>query len=434
MELFDLSKWNSEYCSQIDQVAIDSRWIGVSKALFVALKGAHVDGHYFVEQAIKKGALYCLVKKEAQLSAQEERLIRVDDPLRALQQISALYRRERKAKVVAICGSCGKTMLKDLLFHLVGKTSVCASPGSFNSQLGVALSLLQIQNSDTLALIEAGISESGEMLQLGRMIQPDHVIITNTGKTRLGTYQKGEILSEEIAKILEFVPQGNWCLVPKELAGKPEYYCWQEHDAHFPKVTRIPSLGTYEIHFPSGFSLQKTFSENFSYLEELLSIAISASFLLGIKEEQIAKGLLDYTPEPMRTEVWKSTEGITYINDTYAAEPMSCDVALKQFEILDDFSNKTAGRKIFLFDGLRKHTSCEIDAAKLAHSMASHRIELAILAKNELSEEIQTHLAMQHPNTKVLLYDELHQGIDLVKKHAEPLDVVLIKGKKTPLP
>jgi alanine racemase len=430
MELFDLCKWRPELLS-IDQVAIDSRWITSPKALFVALKGVHVDGHDFVEEAIKKGAQYCLVKKDALLPLSKNRLLQVDDPLRALQQISALYRRERKAKVVAICGSCGKTMLKDLLLQLVGHEYCFASPGSFNSQLGAALSLLQIQKSDTLALIEAGISEVGEMELLGQMIQPDHVIITNTGKARLGSYEKGDIRSKEIAKILEFVPQGNWCLVPKSLSKKPEWHSLEMKNPHFPHVKKISPLGTYEILFPSGFSIQKTFSENFSYLEELLSIAVQASFLLGVGEKQIAARLLHYVPEPMRTEVW-TTNGITYINDTYAAEPMACDVALKQFEILEDFSNKRAGRKIFLFDGLRKYSGIfnEIDAAKLGASLASHKVDLAVLVKGPLAELIQTHLATLSKKTKVLLFDELYQGIDFVKKHAESTDVVLIKGQR----
>ncbi|MBS0655237.1 MAG: bifunctional UDP-N-acetylmuramoyl-tripeptide:D-alanyl-D-alanine ligase/alanine racemase, partial [Verrucomicrobia bacterium] len=158
MEPFDLRKWKSlpsQAPAVVDQIAIDSRRITSKNALFVALGGAHSDGHHYVKEALLRGARFALVQHDFSCAGiDEQSLIRVDSPLRALQAIAALYRQEMKAKVVAVIGSYGKTMTKDLLYHLVERSfPTFASPESFNSQIGVALSLLSIKKEQKIAII-----------------------------------------------------------------------------------------------------------------------------------------------------------------------------------------------------------------------------------------------------------------------------------------
>jgi len=128
MEAFDLRKWTmyqeaSGKASEpflVDQVVVDSRRISSKHALFVALSGANFDGHAFLKHAFKAGARVAIIKKDFQGDAPSGmQLLRVDEPLRALQQIAAAYRMQMGAKVIAITGSYGKTMLKDLLHHLI---------------------------------------------------------------------------------------------------------------------------------------------------------------------------------------------------------------------------------------------------------------------------------------------------------------------------
>ena len=175
MELRNLQLWMPRLEPLlIDEVTADSRAVRGKRTLFVALKGRHGDGHAYVPEAIRAGAACALVCNEYQAPEEvlEERLIRVEDPLAALQDLAGWYRSTLPSlQVVAVTGSCGKTMLKDLLGHLFFGPEVFTSPESFNSQFGVALSLLSIPQGAHLAFIEMAANRPGEMerlVQIGR--------------------------------------------------------------------------------------------------------------------------------------------------------------------------------------------------------------------------------------------------------------------------
>ena len=204
MEPFDLRKWAKFQEASpdagvnpvlIDQIVIDSRRISSKNALFIALSGSNFDGHIFLKEAYRRGARFAIVNKDVEIAAPPlgMKLFKVPDPLRALQEIAAQYRKEMPAKVIAVTGSYGKTMLKDLIQHLISqdellqKLEIFTSPESFNSQLGVALSLLKIRNFHQIAIIEAGISKPNEMQYHLEMINPDHVIVTNIGTAHIGS-------------------------------------------------------------------------------------------------------------------------------------------------------------------------------------------------------------------------------------------------------
>ena len=154
MESFDLREWLSSKDHAlsepffIDHVSIDSRRIISTDTLFIALQGNRHDGHDFIKDVHAAGAKAAIVTNtfDTTTAPKGMQLFACDTPLRALQEIAALYRKKQKAKVIAVTGSYGKTMLKDLLVHITESTyCVVASPESFNSQIGVALSLLRIE-------------------------------------------------------------------------------------------------------------------------------------------------------------------------------------------------------------------------------------------------------------------------------------------------
>src|SRR2546426_541078 len=130
MEPFDLRLWpghikaglDPSFPHVIDQVAIDSRRLYGDQSLFVALKGSQSDGHQFVQIAAVKGAKYAIVKNDWEGSCSDLQLLRVEDPLRAFQEIAKAYRMQMNCKVIAITGSYGKTMVKDLLLAMLETT------------------------------------------------------------------------------------------------------------------------------------------------------------------------------------------------------------------------------------------------------------------------------------------------------------------------
>ncbi len=428
MERFDISAW-AKCPLSVDQITIDSRRIISKHSLFVALSGSNFDGHAFVRAAFRSGAKAALVRKEyvGEDFGPDKVLIRVDEPLRTLQEIAGAYRKKMQAKVIGITGSFGKTMLKDLLFKICEhETATFASPESFNSQIGVALSLLKIETHHKLAFIEAGVSEVGEMDNLARMIQPDHAILTTLIGTNLG---------EEKVKLIKAVPSGNWSLAPLEtlplLEGYSNVIYW-DRDLN---VVERPSSATFDIQFISGEKARIEVSDAQRYVFDLMKMAIGAAGLLQIPTTSVLKGLQSYIPEPMRIEVFKSQSGTTFINDTYSQDPMSCDIALRQMEMLEDKEVGSSGKKIFVFGGLRgTKEPHENDMARLAHSIAKHKIHLVVISHPESAPHLLSHLTLASPNTEVMVCKDTKAALETAKKHFSRNDVVLLKGSsKIPL-
>jgi Alr-MurF fusion protein len=445
MEPFDLRLWkdfkvsggNSSVPAIIDQIAIDSRRIDSSHALFVALPGVHQDGHEFVEQAARAGARYALVKKgwkpKNDLSTALIFLI-VDDPLSAFQQIAKAYRCQFSCKMIGITGSHGKTMVKDLLFEMMkSHHAVVASPESFNSQIGVPLSLLRIKPHHEWALIEAAISEKNEMGILADLIIPDYGLLTHVGKKHIPTLGNQGLAAEEMLKLFQFLSKEKWVLIPKDSHIKPflsklnfPSYFWNETDPKLPQAHFLPKkqglLSTYQVHFPDGYIHTGTISRGFYFFLDLVHMAAKMAWLLGVSSEQISRALKGYTPEPMRTEIWKAPTGTTFINDTYCSDPQSIDQALKWFDM-----GTPESRKVFIFGGMRGLPQSK-DFYRISQAIQRAQIELLMLVDTNAIpiEQIRSHL----PDLKILTSSSYVESLDKIQTHLKSNDVVLIKGAK----
>ncbi|MGZ4878970.1 MAG: Mur ligase family protein, partial [Candidatus Angelobacter sp.] len=167
----------------IDRVCTDSRGAAPG-ALFIALKGQHSDGHRFLTDAFRNGASAAVVAKDNVAGLIVENtwpLVVVPDPLPGLQALARWHRREYFQRVLAITGSNGKTIVKDALKSLLAGRQILASPGSYNSQLGLPLAVLSAEKPEPLAILEVGISAPGEMAVLEEIARPDYGILTNIG-------------------------------------------------------------------------------------------------------------------------------------------------------------------------------------------------------------------------------------------------------------
>lgn len=174
----------------VTSVLYDSRLLNRSQGvLFMARKGQVHDGHQYITELYESGVRVFLVAS-LPINIHEmpdAAFLLCSDPLSALQELAAFHRQQFDIPVIAITGSHGKTIVKEWLFHLLSDTfQVVRSPKSFNSQLGVPLSLLQISDADEIAIIEAAAIETGEMQRLTHMIAPTHGIFTNfSGSTEM---------------------------------------------------------------------------------------------------------------------------------------------------------------------------------------------------------------------------------------------------------
>ncbi|MBK7295659.1 MAG: hypothetical protein IPI91_02875 [Flavobacteriales bacterium] len=166
----------------IEHISIDSRKpYPPESTLFIALHGERHDGHAYLNELADRGMRYFLVNASSTVDLPFP-VLRVRDTLRALQRLAGWHRAHFRAPVVGITGSNGKTVVKEWLYQLLrGKEHIVRSPGSWNSQVGVPLSVWELGPEHTLGLFEAGISKRGEMERLRSVIRPTIGVITNVG-------------------------------------------------------------------------------------------------------------------------------------------------------------------------------------------------------------------------------------------------------------
>src|ERR1041384_7690721 len=159
----------------IEHLLIDSRKIhSPADSLFFALTGPRRDGHQFIAELYNKGVRNFVISKKMKTSdLPEANFILVDDSLEALQKLATFHRKQFSIPVIGITGSNGKTIVKEWLYQLLHeKFNIVRSPKSYNSQIGVPLSVWQMNSHHELAIFEAGISQPGEMVHLKRIIDP----------------------------------------------------------------------------------------------------------------------------------------------------------------------------------------------------------------------------------------------------------------------
>lgn len=445
MESFDLRLWPGLSATGlstatpliVDQICIDSRRIDSSHALFVALQGAQ-DGHNYVAHAAEMGCKFALVKKSWQAPTLPSSilLIRVEDPLKSFQNIAQAYRIHLNVPVIAIAGSNGKTMVKDLLQMMLERNyRIAASPESFNSQIGVPLSLLTIRRHHQFALIEVAFSKLGEMDLLAPLIGASSVLLTHNGAKHAASMGGLEAIAKEYLKLLRIPGKDGWIISPTSSLIDPEIpsfkaqcYSWSTASQSLPHAEFLPTQhgrkATFKVGYPDGSEFLGRVTSGFYYFLDLINMTTKAAWLMGISANDINAILEDYAPVAMRTEIWKSPSGATFINDTYCSDPQSIDVALKHFELVPSSSRKT-----FIFHGIKNPKKQETSHYKqIGRAFRQSSVDQLLLIGNEqydsLVEEIKNYPL--HQNTK--RFDTLAEASDYLHPMLGHNDAVLIKG------
>ena len=330
----------------IEHLLIDSRKVDVPHAsLFIALKGPRHDGHRYIKELFARGVQNFLVMDEPDAELQGKiNLIRVPDTLVALQQVAAWHRSHFNYPVIGITGSNGKTIVKEWLYQMLrGEERIVRSPGSWNSQVGVPLSVWQMGPEHTLGIFEAGISKPGEMEKLEPIIRPTIGVLTNIGSAHDEAFKDlgGEAKAIEKLKLFEHAQV--W-IHPNDRSElnklhyllpyvQPKEWAMIGHSSaeDFVQVTAYKIVGDATLIHVQHDGTERTFTIPFTdaaSLENALS-CITVCLHLGRTTEWINARLAHLTPVDMRLRTMQGQHGSTLIDDSYSNDRSSLAVALE---------------------------------------------------------------------------------------------------------
>ncbi|HYG39220.1 MAG TPA: bifunctional UDP-N-acetylmuramoyl-tripeptide:D-alanyl-D-alanine ligase/alanine racemase [Cytophagales bacterium] len=354
-EIVDGSVVQLKEDSKIEFLITDSRKIFVHPfALFIASKGVRHDGHKYIEEVYKKGIRQFLIEEVKGLSLSKFPLAnfyKTNDSLKALQRIAANHRSKFDLETIAITGSNGKTIVKEWLSQLLTPDyTVVKSPKSYNSQLGVPLSVWEINDQHTFGIFEAGISKPHEMENLEKIIQPSLGLITNLGSAHDEGFEDAGQKLEEKCKLF--------------INCKKIFYCRDHHQIHeylsksF-NPERLVSWSSKEAADLSIKTLEKeseTTKITYTYLGEEADISLpftdDASIenglhcllvlhVLNIPQQQIREKASVLRKVSMRLELKQGVNNCYIIDDSYNNDLAGLEIALDFLNQQNQRPNKT---------------------------------------------------------------------------------------------
>ena len=378
---------------EIMEYSIDSRSVVTPEhTLFFALTGNNHNGHDYIRTLYSDGMRAFVISefREEFNQLTGANFIVVENVLTALQQLAAHHRQHMQAEVIGITGSNGKTVVKEWLYQLLANDhTVYRSPRSYNSQVGVPLSLLGIDPKTEIAIIEAGISQKGEMQHLLQMIQPTIGIFTHLGDAHGENFASKE---EKLAEKAQLFTSCQWVIgqtgealeyIKTRVPSTTSFLLWGEDpqaDIHV-KTMNI-TLGHREVQVTFGnkhFILDIPFPDIASY-ENCMS-AVSILLLKQYSPDVITSRVQQLSAIAMRMEIKDGINNCTLVNDYYNSDPSSFQLALnilatqdaskERVVILSDFMDTgKAGDDLYpsiaetlrqanisLFIGIGKHLS-----------------------------------------------------------------------------
>ncbi|UIR56912.1 bifunctional UDP-N-acetylmuramoyl-tripeptide:D-alanyl-D-alanine ligase/alanine racemase [Sphingobacterium sp. SRCM116780] len=321
----------------IQSLIYDTRKIvNAETGLFFALINRR-DGHQYIKDAYLKGVRNFVLQEDMQqeFALPDANILWVSDTFLALQSLAAYQRSKFKFPVLGITGSNGKTIVKEWLYQLMSPDyKIYRSPKSYNSQLGVALSLWELNDQYNFAIIEAGISEVGEMAKLEQMIKPTHGLLTNIGIAHKSGFESKQ---EKIAEKLKLFTHAEALIYPQKyleniyIPSQIYKFAWGEDEScqlEIYSVKRENDQSTLvSLCFSRQFFTVKIpFVDQASIENAISCIAVMISF--GYDFKVIAARIALLQPMEMRLELKKGKQNSSIIDDSYSNDLVALQIAL----------------------------------------------------------------------------------------------------------
>ena len=365
----------------IDNISIDSRSLqNNEKTLFFALVGPNNDAHIYISSLIEKGVQHFVVTHIPEGLSGKATFLVVENTLDALQRFAAHHRSLFKFPVIGLTGSNGKTIVKEWLNFLLGPDfNIIRSPKSYNSQVGVPLSVISINEKHNLGIFEAGISKMNEMEKLEVIIRPTIGIITNIGTA----HDEGFVdLDEKIKEKLKLFKQSKLIIYQKNkvvdalIDPKTQTFSWSFSDEKadvFVVKKAVEDKTILQIQYAKvNFEIQIPFQDEASIENAITCLMVLLRFKYDQKTIQSRMQWL--YPVEMRLKVKNGINNTTLIDDSYSSDFQSLKMALDFLESQKQYTNKT----IILSDIFQSGLSNEELYTKVSQLIASNKINRVI--------------------------------------------------------
>jgi UDP-N-acetylmuramoyl-tripeptide--D-alanyl-D-alanine ligase len=423
-------------------------------SLFIALPGEQTDGHNFVQAAFDYGAQVALVHKEmdqsfptvdlrdghynpGQWPAEFPLCLRVEDTLMALQSIAANWRKQHNLRVVGITGSVGKTTTKELTAALLSqKYTVLKNPGNRNNEIGLPLTLLELEDRHDCAVLEMGFYVAGEIQTLCNIAQPQVGVITNVGTVHAERAGSQEMIAQGKSELIQALPPSPEGIAilnmddpwVRRMRGKTQaqqitYGIYETADltASHIKLLGIDGLSCVLTYQGKSHPIRSPLLGEFSVYTILRSVAVALAE--GLSWDEITLGLSAGRVD-LRMHTFMLPDGATIIDDTYNASPESTIAALQ-------FLKTLGGRRVAILGDMLELGRYEQEGHQQVGAFSASGVDLLILVGPRTRFTAQTALDHGFPEEKLFWYrnssEAARSAAELIKKG----DVVLVKGSNS---
>ena len=408
------------YYLESRKVSTDTRKI-LPGSIFFALKGDRFNANEFAAQALEKGASYAVIDEERY--SVSDKCVVVTDVLATLQSLAAYHRQQLQIPIIGLTGSNGKTTSKELVNAVLSrKYKTYATLGNLNNHIGVPLTLLAIDDSIEIAVVEMGANHLGEIALLCGIADPTHGFITNIGKAHIGTFggfeniirAKSELYQHLITKGgVVFINSGSEILSNMAKRFKdPVFYPSKEDFYHCELVDADPFV---KVKAENGEVIQTNLIGTYNFENIAAALCIGKYFEVDAALSNLAIG--EYQPSNMRSQLMKK-DGNTIILDAYNANPSSMKVAIENVAAI-----KGNRKTLILGDMFELEEEAEAEHREIGKLLRNYHFENVILcgrlmrfAKEEFSQ--------------AMLFETKEELIAGLKKNPIKDSIILVKASR----
>jgi UDP-N-acetylmuramoyl-tripeptide--D-alanyl-D-alanine ligase len=435
-----LARWtrgevaSGDPAAAITSICTDSRTMKAGD-VFLALRGEKFDGHNYVQEAARRGALGAVIDRPVEGLPKDFYVLQVRDTLKALQQMAGEYRRSLPIQVVCITGSNGKTSTKDLASAVLRERfQITRTEGNLNNHIGVPLTILKLRSSDQIGVFEIGMNHPGEIAPLAALAQPDVAVITNIGLAHIEFMGSREAIANEKATLAEALPPSGTVVLNSDddfsrlIASKTRadaIFCGLAEDANI-RATRLSqdfSGMKFELRaFGKCVTAQLPVPGVHMVRNALLAVGVGHAF--GMSLEEAASGLSNLQLTKGRLEQ-KVVRGIQVLDDTYNANPDSMKAALLTLSQMS-----TNGRRIAVL-GRMGELGSESERGHRSVGQAASDLGLDCVVTVGDEAALIADEAWRGGVAKVVKVGDQEEAIKALREYARAGDLILVKGSRS---